>query len=356
MTNLYDEPTYFALGRVRETTYGTGIAWASASPVLLKHEELPVWAKPRRIVTDKNIFTGKKGITERDIRSWDVARTHQARLLPDPTILLMALLAGKAAGGTPNVTASQLGGTTAYKHVVPVAPALPEAFSVTGWQANPLTGNKVFAGMTCKSLKISAKEADFVRLSAELVGDGSMAAGVDISAGVAPSGESYLSWEDCDLLIGGTFSGTDVSGGTSIKTLVKQVDLAINGGPETEFQMGGDGDYADAAIIKDLKPENRGVLDLTFKPADTTYLDYLAAETEAVAEFIITGALADTGYYFELSWIFPVGRVMKADPNRDGSIMTADMSIVSLKDDSASDHPEIYFYGQNKATAYLAAA
>lgn len=347
MAKLKTEPTYRAFSTKKETTYGSSIAWGSAAPLLSKHMDPPVWQKRGEMRTNKDEYTGYAGITEKAIAGFLVEFTHEQRLRPHEATLFMALLLG-------SVSTAQQGATAAYRHDIERQSAV-EMPSVTMWQANPLTGNKVFAGIGCKQVVVRAEEHKEIKLSGSMFGDGSMQAGVDISGGSHPTDESYLSWEDCDLLIGGTFDGSDVTSGTSIKDLVRDLTLTITSPNEGERQFGGDGTYYDAIIRADDKPEDHGVLAVNLTPAGTTYLDYLAAETEAVMEFKIVGSLADTGYYFTTSWVFPVSRVMKSDVDRDRSIMTADLEWHSLKDDSANDYEEVHFYGINKVTEYLGA-
>ena len=350
MGDLLTEPTYFALGTKVEGTYGTALAWADAVPRRFKARTNPIWQKAGDIITDKEEYTGFAGIAERTVRKWMTDMVIEKRLLPHDAILFTALLLG-------SVSSAAQGGTDAYRHDLSPQSAV-DLPSVTMWQGNPLTGNRVYPGVGCSQVVISGDpgtDGGFLKLAATLMGDGSAASGVDISGGALPSDESYLAWEDCDLLIGGTFDGSDVSSGVSIKDKVKSFTLTLNNGAEREYQMGGDGEYADALIVPDIKLEDRGVIDCVIKPGDTTELAYLTSETENVVEFKAVGALADTGYYFTFSVVFPVARVLIAEPDRDRGIMNATLKINSQKDDSANDYEEIHAYGINLLTEYLGA-
>lgn len=339
------EKTYRAFSTKKETTYGTALALASATPYRLKHIDNVRWQEPGDIVTDKDEHTGFAGIAERTARKRFIEFTHEQRFLVHPAILMTSLLFG-------NVSSVQQGTTAAYRHDMTPQTAV-ELPSATMWQGNPLTGDKVFAGIGCVEIKVTAEQEKFVKWASSMIGSGLMATGVDISGVALPPGEAYLAWEDCDLLIGGTFNGSDVTGGTSIKDKVRKLELTMKNGGKREYQMGGDGTFADALVLKNTKLEDRGVIDLEISPGDTTELDYIINETENVVEFKLVGGVADTGYNFTYSVVFPVARFFGGALDRDEGIQTASLKIVSQKDNSANDYPEIYAYGINKVSLYL---
>lgn len=345
MTKQLTEPTYRAFSTKKESTYGSSIAWGSAAPYLVKFMDKPTLPLPADISTDKDEYTGKAHITEWTIRRWAVELAHSRRLMPHEAALFLSLCLG-------SVSSAQQGATAAYKHTItPISGyVLP---SVTMWEANPTVGNKVFAGIGCSQVEISCAREDFARIAANLIGDGSIATGVDISGGSYPASEAYLDWSDLDVKIGGTFNGTSVSGGTSIKTLIRDLTLTVKNNARANYLFGNTDGYADELIIPDKKLDDWASLAVTIEPEDATEINYLLNETENVLEFIATGAVIEDAYTFEIDVIFPVSRVTEASLEKDGTMQTVPLLFHALKDDSANDYPIVYAWVQNKVTEYL---
>jgi len=353
MTKQSIEPSYFALGTKKESARGSSVAWGSAVPFLLKHMEDHTLPKPGEIVTDKDEYTGSPQITEWSIRRWMVEREFRSRLLPHHAALFGSLVGG-------SVSSALVGASLAYKHTITTQTGVSLA-TVTGWEKSPTIGEKVIAGIGCRALRITGKRGDkdaagdFCRVSAQIVGDGSFATGVDISGGSYPTSEAYLDYSDVEIKVGGTFNGTTVSDGTSIRSKVKDFELALINNASAEFSFGNSDGYADDLVIGDTKIDNLASLRLNLEPEDATEINRLAAETEAVVQIVITGALIESGYYFTVDAVLPRTRTVDAVPGRDGTIQVVNPLVFQALYDNTNSYNAWYMFVTNKVTEYLGA-
>jgi len=335
MTKLTTADVYRGFGTKRQTDRATAVAWASAAPYLAIHKDDPINIEPGDVDTDVDEYTGSTHIQRRTVLNWKKEFTHVQRLRPHEAILFMALLFGRG-----NLATAQQQGVAYRTTITPLDEV--ELDTITMWQASNLTGNEVIPGIGCKKLDVEGDPKGFFSLSGTLAVAGSIATGVDISGGSHPTGESYFVWGDGDVLI------DDVS----IKTMVKQARLSIAPDIEDEYQLGGAGTAADAAIVRNLKKEDLGVLALDMEPADATELDYIVDETEVSAELRMTGAVIEGAYSYMLSWKFNAARVLEGSIGKDGQIQTTGLSFLAHGDGT---NPIITFYGQNQIAEYLGA-
>jgi hypothetical protein len=352
MPRLFAEPTKTVFSSLAQADLATGLALASAAPYWFTHENDIPFPKPDAPETDAEEYSNSIYLSEYNIPRFLADWTQTRRLITHDFIMWMGLLLG-------GVTSAQLEATDAYKHrLVPDNTTL-DLLAVTMWNNTPARGNLTLPGICCGSVELSCARGEFPKLSAGLMGIGTYAAGVDISA-TAKVGESYLRYGGVDILVGGTYSKTTglVTSGVSIAPYVRSFSFKASNGAERQFEFGD----VNSILKGDLKALGTNQLTLTFEPEDTTYLDYLEDETEFAVQIVITGGQIPTasGYYYTASIVLPIARVIEVPRlGREKSVQVAELTIEGMKDidptrvGAGTDYHIIDCYGQNDVTAYL---
>jgi hypothetical protein len=351
MARKYAEPTYRGFCETAEDPFGTAEA---AATNIVHFMDVPTMATILEAQTDDDEYTGKVHRTEHLTLKQGVDLVHNRRLLPREAALFTALVGG-------SVVSAQLLATDAYTHAIKDDLTALESKSVTMWEHTESYGDKEFAGICCTQIEVDFARGEFCNLSATIMGDGSEAAGDDLSGiGAADSAEAYLRYGDVDVLFGGVYSETDsigsVAAGVSKKAIIRSGTVMIKNNAEREFQFG-EGDIFASNIVKgDLKADDIVSIELEYEPADATELDYLLAETEFVVELSFTGASmggVEAAYFYTYDLFFPVCRVVETALDKDGSTQIATLSIRPIKDVSVDDFPIWRAVATTKAVSLL---
>lgn len=354
MARLYAEPMYRGFCSTAEDPYGTAEA---ASTNAVKFMDVPTMPTILEARTDADEYTGAVHRMEHSILKQGVDLAHSRRLLPWEAGLFYSLLGG-------STLATGLVGT-AYVHTIENDLTDLTCKSVTMWEESNSYGQKEFPGIACTQVEVTFERGEFCMLAATLVGDGSEAAGDDLSSDTPEdTSETYLRYGDVDVLFGGVYSeaGGDatgsIAGGSSKKAIVRSGTITIKNDGERQFELGSTDIYASSVVKGDLKADDTCVISLEFEPADSTELDYLLGETEFELEITIAGADMggdETGHDYTVAFFFPVCRVVEATMDRDGSVAIASLVIHAIKDDpTADDFPFWQVQVRNKKSAYLA--
>jgi hypothetical protein len=353
MARLFGEPTKTVFSTKKETTFGVAHVLATSAAYHITHENDPLAPKTGNIITDAGEYSNSVFLSEYTVERYDIDFTHVRRLQPHDFALFMSLLLG-------STTPTQQGGTTAWKHRMLPDNTTLDLLSVTMWQETPVYTDLVWPGICCGGVTLDLERGSIPKLSADLLGIGSGAAGVDIAAS-AKTGETWLYHGDVDILLGGTYTkatGT-VASGVSIASTVRSAQFRAINNAERLHSLGG----TNAIIKGDLKALGVNEFSMTFEPAAATYLTYLTAGTETVLEIKIVGEqIGATGYYYTVGVIFPRARVTEVSRvGKEGSVQVAELTIEGLKDVDATrigagtDWPAIDAYAINQVTEYLGA-
>ena len=126
-----------------------------------------------------------------------------------------------------DITSTQEGATSAYKHVIVPETSTTDMLSTTMWEETPAHGQKKFAGIHCHEFMIEAARGQFCNLELGLRGDGSEASGSALSGVSLVSDEAYLKYSNVTVTIGGSWDGTDHTGGTSYNAKLRDVRVSM---------------------------------------------------------------------------------------------------------------------------------
>ncbi|RJQ29217.1 hypothetical protein C4571_02165 [Candidatus Parcubacteria bacterium] len=355
MARTFAEPSYRGFSVTAESPYGTAEAAASW---IARFQDKATMPQPGGLVdADEDEYTGSTYRKKHDIVQWAVQLTHEQRLLPYVAGLFLSLVGG-------STTATQQAATAAYLHVIEDDSDAVDLLSVTMWEDTPAYGQQEFTGIACTEVSIEFGRGEFCKLTAQLIGDGAVAAGDDLSAvAVANTSEVYLKWSDVDVLVGGTYSEAagvgSVAGGTSIKSQIRSGKITIKNNGALLYALGESDDYASGAIKGNMKDAEIVKIELEFEPAladPDLELDYLTGETENVLQIEFQGASmggAEAAYYYTVDFYFPVTRVNAGALDKDNLVQTATQTWIAIKDDSVNDYPLWQAQVTNKVTAYL---
>jgi len=352
MARLFAEGTKTVFSSLAQADLATGLVLGSAAPYWFTHENDIPFPKPDAPETDAEEYSNSIYLSEYNIPRFLTDWTQVRRLIPHDFAMWMGLLLG-------DVTTAQIEATDAYKTRIFPDNTTLDLLSVTMWNNTPARGNLTLPGICCGGVTLECARGEFPRLSADLMGIGTYAAGVDISA-TAKVGESYLRYGGVDILVGGTYTKATglVAGGVSIAPYVRSFSFKASNGAERQYEFGD----VNSILKGDLKALGTNQLTLTFEPEDTTYLDYLEDETEFAVQIIITGGEVPTasGYYYTTSIILPIARVIEVPRlGKEKSVQVAELTIEGMKDIDATrvaagtDYHMIDCYAINAVTAYL---
>ncbi len=350
MARLYNEPMYRGFSRDKEDSYGTPEA---GSVNAVRFMDMPTMPTILEAGTDAEEYTGKVHRTEHSILKQGVDLVHTRRLLPWEAGLFLSLLGGST---TPTVLVA-----TANVHVIENDLTDLTCKSVTMWEESNSYGRKEYPGIACTQVEATFARGEFCNLAATLIGDGSEAAGDDLSADVPEdTSEAYLKYSDVYINIGGAYTEPGAVGqcalGVDISAIIRSGTITIKNDGDRVFELGEADIYASGVIKGDLKAEDTCVIALEYEPAGATYLDYLLGETEFELEITIAGADmggAEGGHDYTVAFFFPVCRVVEATMDKDGSVATGNLVIHALKDNTVTDFPFWQAQVRNKMDGYL---
>ncbi len=349
MARQLPEPAYRGFCVTKETPFGTPEA---AATNIVKFEDNPTKAQILDAKSDAGEYTGAPHRMEHSIIKQSTDLVHTRRLLPWEGGLFLSLLGGSVATTTP------VG--DARIHTIEDLVTTLDLDSVTMWEGTPAYGNKEFPGICCTQVEIDFERGEYCNAAYTLSGDGSEAAGDDLSGiGVDNASEVYLKYGDVTVNIGGTYSEAagvgSIAAPTDISALVRSGKITINNGAERVFAFG-EGDIYSSGMVKgDMKADDYCTIELEIEPADSTYLDYLLAETEGELEILIQGASmggAEAAQYYTVHFLFPLTRIVEDSLDKDGSTQIAPLKFMALKHTTVA-YPVWQAQVINKVVAYL---
>lgn len=303
---------------------------------------------------DKAEITGAEFGTTQEILEQRVKISYkEEKAKPNSLIALAALALG-------NITSTQDGAYTAYKHKitrVAAGTALPST------QAEAKIGGPQYAfkGIKCNTLKISGKESGGVSIEAGLIGAGDRT--TSATAFPAVITESWMKLRNAKFFLesGASISiaGTLTQGaqnissgaGTNLSARMKSFDFNWDNALEGQPGFGGAGLYQDCDYGRrkaDFK------CSLIFN--DSTELDYYLNQTVLAVELDLQGALIAAGgtMYYGFQLIIP-RLMLKSAPFPKGG--PNDSLMIDLDADIQDDgtNSPVIIEGYSAKAAYLAA-
>lgn len=343
-----------SLGR-KEATYGAGVTMndANADEMHGFDSEPAKWDDD--VISDQGTITGNELATTQEIFQQKVMLTYsEPRARPNSLAGLAALVLG-------SVTSVQDGALVAYRHkIVPIGINSP----LPTIQAEEIFGGiqKAYKGVIGKSLSIEAEEGGFIKLTAELEGNGSRANSA--TAFAAKVSESWLKVRDALVWLedGANISidATPTQGlenissatPTSLAIRLKRFSLKWDNKVFLHPGFGGAGLYQEAD--KGSPREPSFTASLYFE--DETERDFYLNQTRLAFECDLkmgTAPIAGGGtFYYGMDLIIPAWQIKKATPtgpvnewcglDLEGTIMA----------DGVNDPVILYVY--NAQPAYLA--
>ncbi len=354
---LNREPSYRVISRKKEVTVGTLLTFASCNPFRTNFEDEPMMLEPEDVNTDELEYTGKKFLARYDVDTWEGEIVHGRNCLSSEFGFFAGLLFGSISTDQPD----GVGAPNTYRHTIEFQEAitLPTA---SMWEQSPDLGQKAYAGIACSQLVLNVPKGPRANIAATLMSIGKIAGTSEDLAGTAEldTAEAYMRDAHTDLKVGGTYSETagigSVADGVSIKNKLADIGLTMGNAAAKNYGYGrGDANaaFADSFRKADLKGPGLVTLDTKIEPDDATELNYVLNETENVMELVMLGAVIEDVQVYTIRVIFPRTRVSRAPKGRDGSILTADMSIIPLKDTTGTDWPYLQLIVINKVPTLL---
>jgi len=332
----------------KESAYGTAET-LGGTEFLVHFGDAPTMAVPDTIIDDGELYTGYNYLTEIDIERFKVELTHKRKLLPNEAALFFALLLGSVS--TTNPTAG------VYQHVIEFEDVI-DLKSITMWEETADRGQKLFAGIACIAIDLMFPKGKFAEASYQLRGDGSEASGGSLAAKTLINETRYLKYNDLDFKLGGTYSEAtgvgSISGGTSKKSLLADIKLAMKNKGEPDYAYGEADGYVSSWRKGGLKARDLAQIGVMLEPDDATDSNKVAAETKECAELALVGPqIGETGYYYTIRALFPVVQPFEASRSRNKQIATCDLAWTALKDTSVNGWPLCQIQVINGQASYL---
>lgn len=159
--------------------------------------------------------------------------------------------------------------------------------------------------------------------------------------------ESPLRVSEMQITLGGSFDGTDFTGGRPLGADVQSVEYSLSNNLEVKFRPGSSGAYAGYVN----RPARTQTLKLTRDLRDWMLQHYLDSGEYLAARIVLTGAEFATGENYRVELIFPrLGVIGAPISNSNGKLAEAgDLQV--LQDDV---HGSIIVIVDNQVAAYAA--
>lgn len=312
----------------RETSYGSPAGISTAF-----NFEGPITdVQPNEVQTNENETTGLNEPSIQEILNWKLDGTHQQRAMPHNLAFFLSMIMGKITTDQPD----NINDPTVYRHFIERDLDNIDLPSVTLLEYDGI-GNKRFAGVFGKSLKISGIRGDFVKLEAQFGGMGKEESNADSKPTVV--GESYLRYGDVNFTRGGSLSGSVagadlVVGGspTSFTGDLQSFEWIVDNQAKTFYEMGDGSGY-----VTRVERGNRFQQSLSaiLEMKDDTHKTGLVNGMEYVLHIPITGAVISGGsgsFNYSCQIIFPKVVYKEAKKDRDGEVVTVNAVFQVLED------------------------
>lgn len=236
---------------------------------------------------------------------------HKTKAYPH----IVGLFASQAMGRD---TVTQVAATAAYQHKVEIDKDVVELPFRTMIE-NDGYQQRRFTGVACTGFSLSGERGGFVEFEADLLGSGAESS--DATARPARVNESYLTYQDVKLTRGGTYNGSEVTGGDDLSVPLKSFKV--------EFKNNGKGVHLFGDATGNMGSIRRGqkyeaALELDFELEDSSHRAALLAGTEYVVSLPMVGAVADGTARYTVELIFP--RVVYREAKKgvdDGTLTVA---------------------------------
>ena len=337
----------------KEAAYDAGVTMSNANACSMKGFEVTIdWDD--KVQDDKDAITGQEFGTDQEFITQAVKLSYkEPRAKPNSLIGLAALALG-------DITSTQDGAYTAYKHKIkPIA----SGSALASIHAEEKFGGIQYAykGVKCNTLKIAGEAGGYISFEAGLLGSGTRA--TSATAFAAAITESWLKINKCkvwledgtDISISATLvqDAEDISSATPVDLKTRMKSFEFNWDNGMEGQEG----FAGAGVFQDIDYGRRKA-DLKFSLlfSDDTELNHFLNQTPLAIEFDLKGALIAAGgtMYYGAQIIIPRFKLKKAPLPKGGvnDILTCDFECDVQNDGT---NPVVLIEGYNAVAAYLAA-
>lgn len=335
----------------KEDSYNAGVVMDDTNACSLLGFELePSWED--EIATDKDEVTGKEFGSDQEIIQQAVKLTYrEPKAKPNSLIGFSALALG-------NITSTQDGTYTAYKHkIIPVTVgnALPSI------QVEEKTGEVQYkyTGIKANSIKISGEAGKLISLEVELLGSGNRE--TSSTAFASAISESWLKVANCKVWMENgsnisiaaslTQGSQDISSGTPTDLGVRFQSFEFNFNNNLEGQPG----FGGNGIFQDIDYGRRAAtLSFSLLFNDATELNHYLSQNPLAIEFDLKGALIATGgtMYYGFHLIIPRFKLKTAPIPKGGvdDFLTCDFDCEIFDDGT---NPAVIIEGYNAISAYL---
>lgn len=201
-----------------------------------------------------------------------------------------------------------------------------------------------FIGVACVGFTMKGQRGGFVDFEADLVGLGNEAA--DATVKPARLIENYMAYPDMNILKGGTFDGTTVTGGTNISAQLTDFSFAFKNNGKAVYAFG-DASGGAARVQRGMKYE--ADFEATLEFTDNTHRTDFLAQNEFVVDLPFVSSAAQ-----KVQIVLPRAFYKEAKKGVNDGILNAKCKFGILAD--ATYGPLRIFITTAHAVSYLAAA
>ncbi|QPJ64585.1 MAG: hypothetical protein G3M78_03910 [Candidatus Nitrohelix vancouverensis] len=336
-----------AFSTFAESSYGS----PATLDTTLNFEGAPTDVEPNQTQNDEKEVTGYVEASQHETLNWKLEGAHKQRAMPHNVALFAGLVLGKVTSDQPD----DVNDPDVYRHYIERDLTSPEMKSVTMAEFDGVA-QKRYAGIFCKSLKLSGARGDFLKLEASFGGMGKEeASAISMPGKVA---ESYLRYGDVEFTRGGSLTGSVAAGDlalgsspTSLKGVLLSFDYSVNADPKTLYEMGDNSGYV-SRVERGERWKHE--LSATFEMADDDHKNALKNGTEYVLNLPIRGAIIGGGsdtLSYEVDLIFPRAVYREARKELEGDVVVVKSQFQILE---SATYGSVIIKAQNKQASYLA--
>ncbi len=331
----------------KESSYGS----AQTIDKLLYFNGQPSQVKLQNQYTNDDEINGVSEPNVHEVLSKISEFTHEQRAMPQNIALMLGACLGKVTTDQPDAG----GNSGAYRHYLErdLTTLLPPTVSMV---EDDNVQKKLYKGIGVKSFSLSGGRNEFIKMTAQCMGDGSESNSVVSAPSILA--EDYFRWGDMNLYVGGSLSGTVAlgtlarSGGTLFSAAVRSASWTVDNGMSPIYEIGNS--LLTVGRMEYGKTWTH-TLNVQFEMNDTTHHDLLIAGTPSVLHLPIIGGVilgGDASLNYRAELFFPVVEYIEVNKSYDSeNKLIVDCSFQVLEDATLGS---VICEVQNKDAAYLA--